>query len=122
MAGFGDVLKLMSHAKELKAAAEELKEELPKMEFSATAANGGVTVTVGGDLTVRNIVIAPELQADTAFLAQELQNALNSALASARSTMQEKNAGDRRRSGHRYPLVLNGCFYAQSLLRIHKKL
>ena len=67
MAGFGDVLKLMSHAKELQAAAQELKEELPKMEFSATAANGGVTVTVGGDLTVRNIVIAPELQADTAF-------------------------------------------------------
>ena len=39
---------------------------------------------------IRNIVIAPEMQSDTAFLAQELQNALNSALASARSTMQEK--------------------------------
>lgn len=90
MAGFGDVLKLMSHAKELQAAAQGLKEELPKMEFTATAANGGVSVTVGGDMTVRNIVIAPELQADTGFLAQELQNALNSALASARSTMQDK--------------------------------
>lgn len=90
MAGFGDVLKLMSHAKELQAAAAEFKEELPRMEFSATAANGGVTVTVGGDMTVRNIVIAPELQADTAFLAQELQSALNSALGSARATMQEK--------------------------------
>ena len=90
MAGFGDVLKLMSHAKELQAAAQGLKEELPKMEFSATAANGGVSVTVGGDMTVRSIVIAPEMQADTVFLAQELQSALNSALASARSTMQEK--------------------------------
>ena len=90
MAGFGDIIKLMSHAKELQAAAEEIKNELPKMEFTATAANGGVSVTVGGDLTVRNIVIAPELQADTVFLAQELQNALNSALTSARSTMQDK--------------------------------
>ena len=90
MAGFGDVLKLMSHAKELQAAAAELKNELPRMEFSATAANGGVSVTVGGDMTIRNIVIAPEMQSDTAFLAQELQNALNSALASARSTMQAK--------------------------------
>ena len=90
MAGFGDVLKLMSHAKELQAAAQELKDELPRMEFSATAANGGVSVMVGGDMTVRNIVIAPEMQSDPVFLAQELQNALNSALASARSTMQEK--------------------------------
>lgn len=90
MAGFGDIMKLMSHAKELKAAAESIKNELPKMEFSATAANGGVSVTVGGDMTVRKIVIAPEMQSDTAFLAEELQSALNSALASARSTMQEK--------------------------------
>ena len=28
MAGFGDVLKIMSHAKELQVAAQELKEEL----------------------------------------------------------------------------------------------
>ena len=90
MAGFGDIVKLMSHAKELKAAAEAMKNELPKMEFSSTAANGGVTVTVGGDMTVRRIVIAPEMNSDTEFLAQELHNALNSALASARSTMQDK--------------------------------
>ena len=74
MAGFGDIVKLMSHAKELKAAAEAMKNELPKMEFSSTAANGGVTVTVGGDMTVRRIVIAPEMKGDTEFLAQELQD------------------------------------------------
>ena len=31
MAGFGDLMKLMSHAKELQASAAKLKEELPKM-------------------------------------------------------------------------------------------
>ena len=90
MAGFGDLMKLMSHAKELQANAQKMKEELPKMEFSATSANGGISVTVGGDMVVKKITIAPELSADTAYMAQELQNAINSAMYAARSTMQEK--------------------------------
>jgi DNA-binding YbaB/EbfC family protein len=90
MAGFGDILKLMSHAKELQAGAEKMKDELPKMEFTSTAANGGVSVTVGGDFTVRNITISPEMLNDKAFLENELRDALNSAYASARSAMQEK--------------------------------
>ena len=90
MAGFGDVLKLMSHAKELQAQAAQFKEELPKMEFSSATANGGISVTVGGDFTVRSISIAPEMLNDKAFLESELQNALNSAFGSARTAMQEK--------------------------------
>ena len=45
MAGFGDILKLMSNAKQLQEGAESLKNDLPKMEFTSTAANGGVSVT-----------------------------------------------------------------------------
>lgn len=93
MAGFGDILKLMSHAKELQAGAEKMKEELPKMEFTATGANGGVSVTVGGDFSVRDITISPEMLNDKAFLENELRDALNSAYASARSAMQEKMRG-----------------------------
>ncbi len=93
MAGFGDILKLMSHAKELQAGAEKLKEELPAMEFTSATANGGVSVTVGGDFTVRKISISPEMLGDKDFLETELQNALNSAYASARSAMQEKMRG-----------------------------
>lgn len=90
MAGFGDLMKLMSHAKELQESAAKLKEELPKMEFSSSTANGGVSVTVGGDFTVRNINIAPEMLEDKEFLERELTEALNSAFASARTAMQEQ--------------------------------
>ena len=90
MAGFGDLMKLMSHAKELQESAAKLKEELPKMEFSSSTANGGVSVTVGGDFTVRSINIAPEMLEDKEFLERELIEALNSAFASARTAMQEQ--------------------------------
>ncbi len=90
MAGFGDLMKLMSHAKELQESAAKLKEELPKMEFSSSTANGGVSVTVGGDFTVRSINIAPEMLEDKVFLERELIEALNSAFASARTAMQEQ--------------------------------
>jgi DNA-binding YbaB/EbfC family protein len=90
MAGFGDLMKIMAHAKELQEQAAKIKEELPQMEFSAATANGGVSVTVGGDFTVRNITISPEMLNDKAFLESELQSALNSAFGSARSAMQEK--------------------------------
>ena len=90
MPGFGDIIKLMSHAKELQESAAKLKDELPNMEFTAAAANGGIQVTVGGDFTVRAIRIAPEMLGDRTYLEGELQGALNSAFASARSAMQEK--------------------------------
>ncbi|MBO5668290.1 MAG: YbaB/EbfC family nucleoid-associated protein [Lentisphaeria bacterium] len=90
MAGFGDIIKLMSHAKELQESAAKLKEELPNMEFSSSTANGGIQVTVGGDFMVRRIEIAPEMLGDRDFLEKELTEALNSAFTSARSAMQEK--------------------------------
>jgi DNA-binding YbaB/EbfC family protein len=90
MAGFGDLMKLMSHAKEIQAGAAKLKEELPKMEFTSATANGGVRVTVGGDFTVRNVTIDPEMLCDKEFLESALTEALNSAFASARTAMQEQ--------------------------------
>ena len=90
MAGFGDLMKIMAHAKELQESAKKMKEELPKMEFTSATANGGVSVTVGGDFTVRNISIAPEMLIDKAYLESELASALNSAFASARTAMQEQ--------------------------------
>ena len=90
MAGFGDLMKIMAHAKELQERAKKMKEELPKMEFTSATANGGISVTVGGDFTVRNISIAPEMLNDKEYLERELAEALNSAFASARSAMQEQ--------------------------------
>ena len=83
-------MKLMAHAKELQASAVKMKEELPNMEFTSTAANGGISVTVTGDFRVKNIDIAPEMFNDKVFLEKELTDALNSAFGSARSAMQER--------------------------------
>ena len=59
-------------------------------EFSTERLEAAIRKAVAQTGASECFVIAPELQADTAFLAQELQSALNSALASARSTMQDK--------------------------------
>ena len=90
MAGLGDLMKIMAHAKELQESAKKMKEELPKMEFSSATANGGISVTVGGDFTVRKIFIAPEMLNDKEYMERELMVALNSAFASARAAMQEQ--------------------------------
>ena len=90
MAGLGDLMKIMAHAKELQESAKKMKEELPKMEFSSATANGGISVTVGGDFTVRKVFIAPEMLNDKEYMERELMVALNSAFASARAAMQEQ--------------------------------
>ena len=90
MAGLGDLMKIMAHAKELQESAKKMKEELPKMEFSSATANGGISVTVGGDFTVRKIFIAPEMLNDKEYMERELMVAFNSAFASARAAMQEQ--------------------------------
>ena len=95
MAGLGDLMKIMAHAKELQESAKKMKEELPKMEFSSATANGGISVTVGGDFTVRKIFIAPEMLNDKEYMERELMVALNSAFASARAAMQEQMKASR---------------------------
>ena len=90
MAGFGDLMKLMSHAKELQESARKLKDELPQMEFSGSGANGCIQVTVSGDLTVRKISIAPEMLNDREYLESELTAVFNDVITSARGAMQEK--------------------------------
>ena len=60
------------------------------MASLSTSGNGGVSVTVGGDFTVRNVSIAPEMLEDKDYLERELVTAFDGALTSARAAMQDQ--------------------------------
>lgn len=86
----GEMAKMMSKVKDIQSGIKKLKEDLPTLEFSATAAGGRVKATVSGDFQVKSIEIAPEAAGDTAALAAEVTEAVNSAVAAAKMTMQSK--------------------------------
>ena len=97
MASLGDMAKMMSRFKDIQQGIGELKNELPKLEFSSTGPKELVTVVVGGDFTVRRIDIVPGGTADRFELQQDIQFALNSALNNAKqeiaSRMKEMTGG-----------------------------
>ena len=90
MPSFADIAKLMSKYKDIQGGMKQLKEELPGMEFSSSGSKNLVTVTVGGDFSIRKIELAPGSTVDRFELALELQNATNMALNSAKAAIQER--------------------------------
>ncbi len=88
-----EMAKLMSKAKDIQSGLKKFKEEMPEMEFSAASAGNQVRVTVTGDFRVREIVISGEALQDAEALQNQLVTAVNSALAAAKATAQEKMNG-----------------------------
>ena len=97
MASLGDMAKMMSRYKDIQKGIGELKEQLPGMEFSAEGTKKLVTVTVGGDFTIRKVTIVPGGTADRFELEQDIVTALNFAMDSAKqqiaSRMKEMTGG-----------------------------
>ena len=89
LGNLGELAKLMSKAKDIQAAMKAMKEDMPKMEFSATGANTGVKVTVSGDFMIKAVEI-PAGAETSSLLAEEIRMAANSAVAAAKSTIQER--------------------------------
>ena len=90
LGNLGEMAKMMSRVKDIKNGIEKFKEELPKLEFSATAAGGRVKVTVAGDFTVKSVEIAADAQIGNDVLAVEITEAVNSATMAAKMTIQSK--------------------------------
>ena len=90
LGNLGEMAKLMSKAKDIQNGMKKFKEELPRLEFSATASGGRVKVTVAGDFTVKSIEIAPEAKTAECDLAAEIKEAMNSAVVAAKMTIQSK--------------------------------
>jgi len=86
----GELAKMMSKAKDIQANLKKFKEEMPTMEFSASSPGCQVKVTVTGDFRVKEIEVSEEALKDRLQLEEQIQLAVNSALAAAKASAQEK--------------------------------
>jgi len=86
----GELAKMMSKAKDIQANLKKFKEEMPTMEFSASSSGCHVRVTVTGDFRVKEVVLTEEALKDRAQLEEQIQLTVNSALAAAKASAQEK--------------------------------
>ena len=88
----GEMAKMMSKVRDIQSGIKKLKGELSTLEFSATSAGGLVKATVSGDFTVRSIEIAPAALTSDCNVAAAVTEAVNSAVAAAKMTIQTKMA------------------------------
>ena len=90
-----DVNALMKQAQQMQAQMLEAQEKLKDETVEASAGGGMVKVTMGGDLTLRAIVIDPEaIDPEDAELLQEMvQAAVNEGLRAAQELAGSKMGG-----------------------------
>ncbi|MBQ9501162.1 MAG: YbaB/EbfC family nucleoid-associated protein [Lentisphaeria bacterium] len=86
----GEMAKMMSKVKDIQSGIKKLKSELGTLEFSATSAGGRVKATVSGDFVVKSIEIAPEALKEGCDVSSAVTEAVNSAVAAAKMTIQTK--------------------------------
>lgn len=86
----GELAKMMSKAKDIQANLKKFKEEMPTMEFSASSPGNQVRVTVSGDFRIKEIALTDEALKDREQLEEQIRLAVNSAIAAAKASAQEK--------------------------------
>ena len=69
----GEMAKVLSRVKDIQRGMKEYRDEMPRLEFSATSADGSVTATVSGDMVVKRIDFA---QKATVPMASRCQRAM----------------------------------------------
>jgi nucleoid-associated protein EbfC len=87
-----DVGKIMKQAQKMQEQLERIQEELARRTVTASAGGGMVTVIANGKQDIISIKLAPEAvdPQDIAMLEDLVTAAVNEALRSARSLMQEE--------------------------------
>ncbi|HEX9966474.1 MAG TPA: YbaB/EbfC family nucleoid-associated protein [Solirubrobacterales bacterium] len=90
-----DVNALMKQAQQLQQQMQEAEQELKNEVIEASAGGGMVKVKVGGDMTLREIVIDPEAvdPEETEMLADMVQAAVNEGLRAAQELAGSKMGG-----------------------------
>jgi hypothetical protein len=86
----GEMAGLMKKAKDMKENIAKMKEEIASSEFYGTCPGDKVSVVISGDFQVRQIKIAPGASEDTETLEDLVKTAVNSAVSSAQTNIQEK--------------------------------
>lgn len=90
-----DVNALMKQAQQMQQQMEQAQEQLKQETVEASAGGGMVKVTMGGDLTLREIAIDPEAidPEEAEMLADMVQAAVNEALRAAQELAGSKMGG-----------------------------
>jgi nucleoid-associated protein EbfC len=90
-----DVNALMKQAQQMQQQMQEAEQELKNEVVEASAGGGMVKVKMGGDMTLREIVIDPEAvdPEETEMLADMVQAAVNEALRAAQELAGSKMGG-----------------------------
>ncbi len=85
LGNLGEMAKMFSRLKDIQRGMKEYRDEMPRLEFSATSADGSVTATVSGDMVVKRIdfAVAPAKKA-------AIIEAVNAANASAKQALRDK--------------------------------
>ena len=86
----GEMAGLMKKAKDMKENIAKMKEDIASSEFYGTCPGDKVSVVISGDFQVRQIKIAPGASEDTEALEDLVKTAVNSAVSSAQTNIQEK--------------------------------
>jgi DNA-binding YbaB/EbfC family protein len=95
MPGGFDMNSLMKQAQEMQTQMLEAQEKLKDETVEASAGGGMVKVTMGGDLTLREISIDPEAidPEEAEMLAEMVQAAVNEGLRAAQKMAESKMGG-----------------------------
>ena len=95
MPGGFDVNALMKQAQQMQTEMLQAQEKLKDEVVEASAGGGMVKVKMGGDLTLREIVIDPEAidPEDAEMLAEMVQAAVNEGLRAAQQLAESKMGG-----------------------------
>ncbi len=86
----GEMARLMQKVKDIQSNVKKMKEEAASAEYTANAQGGLVSVTVSGDMQIRNIRIAPEAMTSAEDLQAMVQSAVNNALDTAKKALAEQ--------------------------------
>jgi len=88
LGNLGEMAKLLSRVKDIQRGMKAFRDELPRMEFSATSADGNVTAVISGDLVVKRLDFAPGY--DAAMAKAAVIEAVNAAGIQAKKSLQDK--------------------------------
>ena len=59
LGNLGEMAKMLSRFKDIQKGMKEFREELPRLEFTASSANGEVTAVLTGEMLVKRLEFAP---------------------------------------------------------------
>ena len=85
LGNLGEMARMLSRLKDIQRGMKEYRDEMPRLEFSATSADGSVTATVSGDMVVKRIDFASVPAKKAAII-----EAVNAANAAAKNALREK--------------------------------